>query len=223
MSSAGEETRTVPIERAIIAGWTARNQAAVEEHIAELEKLGVARPARTPMFYRVATSRITVAHEIEAIGGASSGEVEFCLVNIDGMLWVGVGSDHTDREAEAYGVTLSKQLCDKPIAKSLWCWDEVAPHWDQLQLRADVTIDGERLVYQSGPVSEMLDPRDLLVRFAKEDQRGGLGPGDLMMGGTLPAVGGVRPAQRFDFELIDPKLERRISHGYDIKELPVEG
>ena len=41
-----------------------------------------------------------------------------------------------------------------------------------------------------------------------------------MMCGTLPAIGGVRPAARFDFELSDPVLERQITAGYDIIELP---
>ncbi len=142
-TTAGQSTKPVDIRRAIIAGWTARSRAAIDEHIAELKEIGVAPPKRTPMFYRIAASRLTAADRIEAIGSASSGEVEFFLVNIDGDLWVGAGSDHTDREAEAIGITLSKQLCDKPVATSLWRLDEVAPHWDRLELTAHATIDGQ--------------------------------------------------------------------------------
>jgi hypothetical protein len=222
-SAAGTTAREVAIRRAVIAGWTARDRAAMEAHIAELEELGVARPARTPIFYRVAASRLTQAGAIEAIGGASSGEVEFCLVNIDGGIWVGVGSDHTDREAEAQGVTLSKQLCDKPVAGELWCLDELAPHWDSLEITAHAVIDGHRILYQQGPVTAMLSPQRLLELFAAEDAEGGLGPGDIMMCGTLPAIGGVRPAARFEFALADPVAGRTIAHGYDVIELPVEG
>lgn len=215
-------TRPIEINRAIIAGWTARDRAAIDEHIEELKELGVAPPKRTPMFYRVAASRLTTADRIEAIGSASSGEVEFFLANIDGDLWVGAGSDHTDREAEAIGITLSKQLCDKPVASSLWRLDDIAPHWDRLELTAHAVIAGDRVRYQHGPVASMLAPTDLLDIFAKEDTAGGFGPGDLMMCGTLPAEGGVRPASRFEFELSDPVLGRRISHAYDIAELAVE-
>jgi len=221
-TTAGQSTKPVDIRRAIIAGWTARSRAAIDEHIAELKEIGVAPPKRTPMFYRVAASRLTTADRIEAIGSASSGEVEFFLVNIDGDLWVGAGSDHTDREAEAVGITLSKQLCDKPVATSLWRLNDVAPHWDRLELTAHATIAGNRVRYQHGPVAGMLAPTDLLEIFAKEDAEGGFGPGDLMMCGTLPAEGGVRPASRFEFELTDPVLDRRIAHAYDIAELVVD-
>ena len=221
-TTAGQSTKPVDIRRAIIAGWTARSRAAIDEHIAELKEIGVAPPKRTPMFYRIAASRLTAADRIEAIGSASSGEVEFFLVNIDGDLWVGAGSDHTDREAEAIGITLSKQLCDKPVATSLWRLDEVAPHWDRLELTAHATIAGSRVRYQHGPVAAMLAPTDLLDIFAKEDPEGGFAPGDLMMCGTLPAEGGVRPASRFEFELTDPVLDRRIAHAYDIAELVVD-
>ena len=43
----------------------------MEEHIQELEKLGVTRPAATPLFYRVAAARLTLANAIEASGGQS--------------------------------------------------------------------------------------------------------------------------------------------------------
>ena len=97
----------VAIENAVIAGWTGRDAAAVEKHIRELEVLGVKRPATTPIFYRVAAARLTTAPSIEVLGGQSSGEVEFVLLQRAGALWVGTGSDHTDREVEAYGVSVS--------------------------------------------------------------------------------------------------------------------
>ena len=42
-----------------------------------------------------------------------------------------------------------------------------------------------------------------------------------MMCGTLGAIGGIRPAARFDMELEDPVLKRRMAHGYDVVALPV--
>jgi hypothetical protein len=42
-----------------------------------------------------------------------------------------------------------------------------------------------------------------------------------MMSGTLNAIGGIRPASRFDMRLDDPATGRAITHAYDIKELPV--
>lgn len=219
-----ERSINVELSRVIIAGWTGRNKDAMEAHIAELEEIGVARPKRMPMFYRVSKDRITTASIIEAIGTASSGEVEFFLIKIDGEIYVGAGSDHTDREAETQGVTLSKQMCDKPISATLWPLAELKDHWTQLLLRSTIVDEsGGRIIYQDGSVEAMLAPDDLLTRFAHEDARGGLCDGDLMMCGTLPAIGGIRRAARFEFELIDPVRKQKITHGYDIVELPIVG
>ncbi len=61
----------------VIAGWTGRNQAAIAAHVKEMAQLGI-RPPQTPMFYRVATSLLTAANEIEVIGRESSGERSSC-------------------------------------------------------------------------------------------------------------------------------------------------
>ena len=117
---AGRNRRGVCIDDLVIAGWTGRDREAMEAHIAELEKLGVARPASMPTYYRVAASLLTTAPAIDVAGQATSGEVEAVLVSLDDGLWVGLGSDHTDREAEAQNVTLSKQFCAKSIAPVLY-------------------------------------------------------------------------------------------------------
>jgi hypothetical protein len=204
----------------VVAGWTGRDAAAVEKHIRELEALGVKRPATAPIFYRVSTSRLTTGETIEVVGETSGGEVEFVLLQHGGRLWVGTGSDHTDREVEKYGVTVSKQMCDKPMAPVFWAYDEVAPHWDRLILRAHVTENGQRTLYQEGPVSAMLHPRDLMER---RDRSGRLPENTLMFCGTLAARGGVRATRDFAFELEDPVLGRKIAHAYRVRTLPVLG
>jgi hypothetical protein len=213
---------SVAIREAVIAGWTGRDKAALEKHIAELEALGVKRPASTPIFYRVAASRLTTDETIEASGGASSGEAEYVLLQHGGKLWVGTGSDHTDREVETYGVTVSKQMCDKPVAPRFWSFDDVAAHWDRLVLRSHVVEAGRRTLYQEGPVAAMLAPRELIERY-REAAGCALGDGTLMFCGTLAARGGIRPAERFEFELEDPVRGRAIRHGYAIATLPVLG
>lgn len=223
LSSGATSRRTeVAIDDAIIAGWTGRDAAAVEKHIRELEALGVKRPASTPIFYRVGAARLTTGTEIEAVGTASGGEVEFVLLQHDGRLWVGAGSDHTDREVETYGVTVSKQMCDKPLAPVFWAFDEVAPHWDQLTLRAHVVESGERKLYQEGSVTAMLAPLDLIGRCVGS---GGatLPENTIMYCGTLAARGGVRSTPRFEYEIEDPVLRRSIAHGYAVRILPIMG
>jgi len=213
----GTRSGDIAITQAVVAGWTGRDPAAVEKHIRELEALGVKRPATTPIFYRVAAARLTTADTIEAVGENSGGEVEFVLLQHAGKLWVGTGSDHTDREVEKYGVTVSKQMCEKPVAPTFWAYDEVAPHWDRLMLRAHVIEGGKRALYQEGSVAAMMDPRALIARHAGD---GGLPEDTLMFCGTLAAHGGVRPTREFAFEIEDPVLGRRIAHAYRMRTLP---
>lgn len=219
VSADGVTRRVTTIGQAIIAGWTSRDVAAMEHHIAELEAIGVPRPKRTPLYYRVGARRITTADRIEAVGEHSSGEVEFVILHAHGQLWVGVGSDHTDRKVETYGITVSKQMCDKPVAPQFWPLSEVEAHWDRLQLRSQVRIDGQTSTYQEGGVSSMRHPRELISIYERD--HGPFVEGSLMYGGTLAAIGGIRPAQRFEFALIDPVLDRRIGHGYEVELLPI--
>jgi hypothetical protein len=177
----------------------------------------VKRPATTPIFYRVAAARLTTADTIEAVGESSGGEVEFVLLQHAGKLWVGTGSDHTDREVEKYGVTVSKQMCEKPIAPTFWAYDDVAPHWDRLMLRAHVVEGGKPALYQEGSVAAMMDPPALIARHAGD---GGLPEDTLMFCGTLAAQGGVRPTHEFAFEIEDPVLGRKIAHAYRVRALP---
>src|SRR5438128_6302351 len=141
---------TLPIDRAVMAGWTGRDPVARDKHIAELEAIGIARPASTPIYYRVAARRLTTEDSIEVSGGDTSGEVEFVLIGWQGRIFVGVGSDHTDRKVETYGVTVSKQMCDKPVASVLWELEDVAGHWDQMIIRSYAVIGGTRVLYQEG-------------------------------------------------------------------------
>jgi len=202
------------LSNTIIAGWTGRDRVAVEKHIDELEKLGVPRPVSTPIYYRVATSRITTSAGVEVSGERSSGEVEFVLIRHGGRLYVGVGSDHTDRTVETYNVTVSKQMCEKPIAPEVWLYDEVERHWDELILRSWVHDGCVASLYQEGPVSEMLAPARLIAGV------GDLPDGTLMLCGTLATRGGIRTANRFEIEIEDPWRGQAIRHAYDIRILP---
>ena len=222
--ASGTRPAEVAIDQAVVAGWTGRDPAAVEKHIKELEALGVKRPATTPIFYRVSAARLTTSDTIEAVGESSGGEVEFVLLQHGGRLWVGTGSDHTDREVEKYGVTVSKQMCEKPVASTFWAFDEVAAHWDRLLLRAHVVEGGKRALYQEGAVTAMMDPIALMKRNAGLLDGGGRLPdGTLMFCGTLAAHGGVRATSEFAFEMEDPVLGRKIAHAYKVRTLPILG
>ena len=212
-----DETRTVEadVSALVIAGWAGRNEDAIRHHIEELAAIGVPRPSSVPVFYRVAAANLTQASAVEVLGPDSSGEVEPVVVPLADGLWVGIGSDHTDRKAETVGIALSKQLCPKPIGRALWALAEIEGHWDEIVMRAHAVIDGERVLYQEGTLAGLRTPTDLIARY------GGLPEGSLMFGGTLGAIGGIRPSTRFEMELEDPVLRRTLRHAYSVHVLPV--
>jgi hypothetical protein len=213
----GTDRIMAAIDTVVIAGWAARDEAAVQHHIEELAALGVPPPSTVPVFYRVAAQTLTQAGSLGVLGGDSSGEVEPVVVSLADGLWVGVGSDHTDRKAEVHGVALSKQMCGKVVGEEFWPMAEVEPHWDRIEMRSFVVIGGQRAAYRDGALAKLRHPRDLIGRWRPD----GLPAGALMFGGTLGAIGGVRPAERFEMELHDPVLGRTIRHGYDIAPVPV--
>lgn len=212
-----DEPLAATVGELVIAGWTGRNREAMEAHIAELEAIGIARPKTVPMFYRVAAGLLTTATEIQVSGPHSSGEAETVILNLGGRHYVAVGSDHTDRKAETVGVSLSKQMCAKPVGPAVWPFDEVAGHWDDLVLRSWIEDGNGRTLYQEGAVSAMRPPGELQALY------GDLPEGAAMFGGTLAVHGDIRPAAAFEMELEDPVLGRRLRHRYEIVPLPVEG
>ncbi len=213
------ERRQAPVRELVIAGWTGRDQRKVEEHIEELKALGVAPPPSTPCFYRAGAELLTTADTVDCLGADSSGEAEFFLLAGKDGWWVGAGSDHTDRKVEGYSITVSKQMCPKPVAAVLWRWDDLADHWDQIEIRSWVDDGAGFVAYQEGTVAAMHDPRDLVAAYeAGAGQR--LAPGTLLFGGTLPVQGGIRPRRAFRFELRDPVRGREITHTYTARWLP---
>lgn len=208
----GGKDHAARIDTLIVAGWTGRDKAALEHHINELAAIGVKPPRTTPCFYRMGANLLTQADSIEVVGTDSSGEVECVLVALPEGLYVGVGSDHTDRKLEAYGVTVSKQLCPKPLSRELWNMREVEDHWDELMLRSWVTRGGRRELYQEGPVTKMLAPAELTARYL--GHAGALPAGTLMYCGTQPVLGAIAGGERFEIELEDPRLKRKLQHVY---------
>ncbi len=202
------------IRELVIAGWTGRESARVEAHVRELEAAGIPRPPRTPMFYLLSAALLTTADAITVVGPATSGEIECLLISRDDGLWVGLGSDHTDRALERTSVAKSKQVCHKPAARTLWRFSDVAGHWDQLELRSFIDIDGVRTPYQSGTAAAMLPPQALVKDLISRG--GAFEPGTVMFCGTLATISAIRPSSRFEMELHDPVLGRTIRHEYRI-------
>jgi hypothetical protein len=213
------ETVVVEIEDLVIAGWTGRDVAALNHHIEELKAIGVAPPSDVPLYYRVTASLLTQADRIQVLGDDTSGEVEPVLVGAANRLWVTIGADHTDRKVESYGVAISKQICPKVIGRAAWRFEEVESHWDRLVLRSYIHEDGRRTLYQEGALAKIRPPRDLIAGWRRGETK--LPAGVAMFCGTMPSTGAIRPSPRFEMELDDPVLDRKLQHAYDVQVLPI--
>ena len=208
------------IGEAIIAGWTGRDPDALEAHIRELEELGVSRSGNVPIFYRVSAGLLTTASSIEVLGSSSSGEIEAVLYIMEDGLWIGVGSDHTDRDVEArLNVAASKQICPKPVSREIWRYDDVKDHWRDIILRSYITTPKGRRLYQEGKVSALLDPVELVEKYTKLE--GAPNRGTAMFCGTFAVEGGPEPSDLFEVEMEDPILNRTLRHAYSIRVLPI--
>lgn len=219
MANVAFDGRTYPIDKLVIAGWTSRDVAALEHHIEELKAIGVQPPSKVPLYYRVAANLLTQSDAIEVVGDDTSAEAEPVLVGTPDRLWVTVGADHTDRKLEAYGVAQSKQVCPKVLGRTAWRFEEVEPHWDQIILRSFIEEAGKKVPYQEGLLAKMRTPRDLIEGWNDGNKR--LPSGVAMFCGTIPVIGGIRGSSRFDMELDDPVLGRKIEHSYVIQALPI--
>ncbi|MGI5170928.1 DUF2848 family protein [Spirillospora sp. CA-253888] len=212
VAGSGEDLVLRP-ERLIVAGYTARDEAAVAEHIAELAAIGVPPPPTVPAFYDLDPALLTAAAVVEVAGPATSGEVEPVIVRQGGRHFLAVGSDHTDRALERDDIAASKAACPKPIGGTVLeiGTDLEAVDWEGSTVRS--SVDGRP--YQQGALAALRRPAELLRKLTDA-----LGPvdGDLVLYcGTLPLlaetfVHGTR--WRMDLRLPGGPL---LSHTYETK------
>jgi hypothetical protein len=199
----------------VLAGYTGRDQSAVMKHVEELRAHGVPAPEQVPAFYRVSPDRVVVDQRISVLGKETSGEAEFTLFVSAGKLYVGVGSDHTDRALERVSVTNAKQACPKVVAPDVVSYEEVASYWSQIDLRSSVGPAGSERTYQSGGVAELLDPEQILRLIEK--RTGGSLEGVLVFSGTLPLAGDLEYSDRFVAELVDQDHDLLLRCSYEVQ------
>lgn len=199
--STGEQELCLADFALVVAGYTGRDEAAVREHIDELAAIGVPAPDSVPAFYPMDPSLATQDDRIRVGGGNTSGEVEPVLVRAGGRLYLGVGSDHTDRDMERDSVADSKAACPKPLSARLAPLPAAAGlDWDSVGARC--VVDGA--VYQEGTLAALRIPTDVLALLDASPQA----PGDrdvVVFCGTLPLLDGAfAPGGEWRLELVLP-------------------
>lgn len=189
VAGTGEQLQLSP-DRLVVAGYTAKDEAAVAEHIAELACIGVPPPPTVPAFYDLDPRLLTTDAVVEVTGSSTSGEVEPVVIRHHGRHFLAVGSDHTDRELERTDIAESKAACPKPIGGTVVELGTdlsalSAADWDRLG--ADSTVDDRP--YQEGSIATLRHPAELQQRMTAV--LGEITGTVLMFCGTLPLLGGT--------------------------------
>lgn len=208
---------SVSASRLICFGYSGRDISEVNHHIEQLEPLGIPAPKQVPLIMEVAPWLLTDSERFSVQGFRTSGEVEFVMVHSPetGAWHVGVGSDHGDLELEKFDGAMAKQMGPKVLSRELWNYDEVKDHWDTLQMRSWVTVDGKRRLHQSASVSVMLHP-DSLMQLIAERMKADTG-GMVIYSGTITCLGPLVFPTGFEAELFDPVMNRRLSLAYTVE------
>jgi hypothetical protein len=211
----GKRPYSCQMKGAVICGYTGRDQEAVRSHIEELEKEGIEPPPSVPMFFQKPFWGLSTDDDMYVQGRETSGEVEFVLLLEGEQIYVGVGSDHTDRELEKLDVLKSKQVCPSMISRTLWNYREVKDHWDRIEFRSWAVEAGEKRLYQESTLDIILPPDELLALVRKR-VRGDLDGIAIYSGTSSLLTETFLFADRFEGELLDPVLGRKIQFGYDV-------
>ena len=214
----GKREMAYEIKGAVLCGYTGRDQEAVRKHIEELAREGVEPPPSVPILYPKPPWGLTQKDTIQVEGRKTSGEVEFFMIVDESRIYVGLASDHTDRELERIDIRKSKQVCPTILSRNLWNYEEVKETWDQIQIRSWAIKDGQKSIYQEATLGSILPPEDLIRRVQQQlnDRIGGIA----LFSGTPPLLAGEMIfADRFEAELLDASLNRKITIEYDIHTL----
>ncbi len=207
------ESIELSVKKMFNAGWAGSDRVAVQYHIDELQKIGVAPPQHIPTLFALGNHMLSCSSEIQVHGDRTSGETEYVLFLQDDELFVTVGSDHTDRKLEEHSIPKSKNLCLNVMASEAWPFEEVKDHFSQLVLECTVTCNGRERPYQKDQVAALLGPDYWIETLTK--RLGALENGLVFFSGTIGTVTGLVVGERYAFRLIDPVLNRSLSHQYD--------
>ena len=214
----GTRPLSFSVRRMVNAGFVGRDQEAVRRHIEELRKEGVPVPEETPTLYPVASYLITTDDVVlEVVDESTSGEAEFVLLLQKGKMYVGVGSDHTDRKLEASSIIKAKQICPNVVSSAVWPYEGVKGVWDALVLRSWVEKGDQRILYQETKLASIISAEDILsfVRSKIEDEDLN---GMVIYSGTVSALGGeIIYGEGFEVELHNPQTDDSLWCKYKVK------
>jgi 4-hydroxyphenylacetate 3-monooxygenase len=206
----------LPVRRMYNLGSATRAAELAAVHQQEVARAGIhiAFDVPAPRIYPIGAHALTTGDEVFVQDDETSGEVEI-VIAVSDQIYVGVGSDHSDRALERVSIPWSKQVCPNVLAPVLWPFEPMRVRWDACVLRS--WVDGR--LYQEVSVAAFLHPYDVLATLRRRVSD--LPPRDyLVFCGTVASLDqALGFGTGWSFELEDPVAGRRIRHGYAIRNL----
>lgn len=201
-------------DKVYVIGYAGRDMEKTQEHIDELEReLGVAPPKKIPTIFEVSKEIVTQDSDLKFVGEQTSGEAEYVILLKNGKTYITIGSDHTDRGLESVSIFKSKQVCLKPIADTIWDYDEVKDHWDSIILVSNQIVNGKEINYQNDTLASILPVEKILEEL--KDRVGDI-DNSIIYSGTVPLLGGFEYGNKFISKMVDEKLGRTINLNYEV-------
>jgi hypothetical protein len=160
----------VDVVRGYNIGFTIRDAVKMQAHPDELAKEGITPPSveTPPILFPISPWARLTGDECVVQTPNTSGEVEIFILDTEDGLYVGVGSDHTDRKLEATDIPWSKQVAR--ISSHRSCGDgRMWPITGMSTLDSWVVKDRARTHYQHASVAEFWTPAEMV-----ESVRGGV-------------------------------------------------
>jgi len=207
---------TFEVKRLYNFGSATRNPETAVAHQQEVAKSGIhiAFDVPAPRIYPIGVAALVQDDEVYVQTDRTSGEVEI-VIHVADQLYVGVGSDHTDRALETVSIPGSKQACPNHLGPVLWPYEEIRESWDDCILRS--WVDGR--LYQEVGVSAFLRPEDMVSTLS--ERVGGVPDRDFtVFGGTIVSVDkalGFGTTWRYEIE--DPTHSRSIAAQYRVVDI----
>ncbi len=216
MEEGGSRLATFPVRRMYNLGSATRDAGRAVAHQVEAADAGVfiATDVPTPRIYPISRDTLVTGTEVFVQCPRTSGEVEI-VIHVADQVYVGVGSDHTDRALERTSIPWSKQNCANVLAPVLWPFEPMRDRWDRCVLRS--WVDGRP--YQEVGVDVFLHPDEILrllpQRLLDMQER----DYTVFCGTYVSLSKEFGFGHRWEVELDDPAGERRIRHAYTVHDL----
>jgi len=214
--------KSLEIARIANLGMAGRSQPEGEQldnHLEQMREAGVASPEQLPFVTPKPNYLVTTDDSIQVNSSETAGEAEFVMYPTDEHLYIGVGNDHKEYEIAPTNMHVANNTCPSVMSDEVWVFEEVADHWDEIELRSWVERDGTLELYQRAPMSAFMRPNSIVDAVAESITD----PitGTAIWSGTVDS-GGVDPFPEVvsgDFYMVqlhDPVLNRRLVTQYSV-------